>query len=75
MDGDREMPARLTQEEIRFLLGAVEYDPLLAGGGKTVAPERMHPMLSSLFREIPLRSGQIAAVRAAHVLNGKKTLG
>mgnify|MGYP007077240254 CR=1 FL=1 len=37
--------------------------------------KRMHPMLSSLFREIPLRSGQIAAVRAAHVLNGKKTLG
>ncbi|PWL64249.1 MAG: hypothetical protein DBY37_02700 [Desulfovibrionaceae bacterium] len=58
MDGDREMPARLTQEEIRFLLGAVEYDPLLAGGGKTVVPEKDAP---DALEPVP---GDSAAVRA-----------
>lgn len=38
MDGERKRPERLTQEEILFLLGAVDYDPLLARG-KDAAPD------------------------------------
>lgn len=46
MDGERKRPERLTQEEILFLLGAVDYDPLLARG-KDAAPEKDAPDSSS----------------------------
>lgn len=38
--GDKDMSARLTQEEIRFLLGARDYEPLPTGLEGAASPER-----------------------------------
>lgn len=61
MDGDKDKSARLTQEEIRFLLGARDYEPLPSGLEGAVSPERNGEGIFSGTARLPALLGKKTA--------------